>query len=156
PVALSNLKQWRSQQERRFPFDPNKGGDLAAKNVVERQILTEKNDLECKLNEGLSKLNVSSHHILSRPPTLLNQAEQAALDLAQAEADLRASSSVVPPIKVSGRWAVVALAAASIGSFIIATRQTVEPTTSIPQPISPPVLSPLPPARSTLPPHVEI
>jgi hypothetical protein len=155
PVALSNLKQWRSQQERRFRFDPNKGVDQAAKNVVERQILTEKIDLERKLNEGLSKLTVSSHHILSRRQTLLTQAEQAALDLAQAEADLRASS-VISPIKVPGKWAIAGLAAASIGSFIIATHQTIGPATSIPQPIPPPVVSPLPPARPTLPPHVEI
>jgi hypothetical protein len=155
PVALSNLKQWRTQQERRFRFDPNKGVDQAAKNVVERQILTEKIDLERNLNEGLSKLTVSSHHILSRRQRLLTQAEQAALDLAQAEADLRASSAI-SPIKVPGKWAIAALAAASIGAFIIATHQTVGPTTSIPQPIPPPVVSPLPLARATLPPHVEI
>jgi DNA-binding helix-hairpin-helix protein with protein kinase domain len=155
PVALSNLKQWRGQHERRFRFDPNKGVDQAAKNVVERQILTEKIDLERQLNEGLSKLTVSSHHILSRRQTLLTQAEQAALDLAQAESDLRASS-VISPIKVPGRWVIVALAAVSIGSFMIATHQTIEPATSIPQPIPPPVVSPLRLARPTLPPHVEI
>jgi hypothetical protein len=155
PVALSNLKQWRNQQERRFRFDRNKGVDQAAKNVVERQILTEKIDVERKLNEGLSKLTVSSHHILSRRQTLLTQAEQAALDLAQAQADLRASS-VILPIKVPGKWAIVAFAAASIGSFIIATHQTIGPATSIPQPIPPPVVSPVPPPRPTLPPHVEI
>jgi hypothetical protein len=147
--------QWRSQQERRFRFDPKKGVDQAAKNVVEREILTEKIDLERKLNEGLSKLTVSSHHILSRRQTFLTQAEQTAADLAQAEADLRASS-VITPIKVPGKWAIVALAAASIGSFIIATHQTIGPPTSIQKPMPPPVVSPLPSARPTLPPHVEI
>src|SRR5205085_10018139 len=50
-VLLSNLKRWRDQQERRFVFDPNKGVDQAAKNAVERLILTEKIDLERKLNK---------------------------------------------------------------------------------------------------------
>ena len=36
PVALSNLKNWRSQQQRRFKFDPNKGIDPMAKNKVEQ------------------------------------------------------------------------------------------------------------------------
>ncbi len=55
------------------------GGEaMAARNAVERQILTEKVDLERKLNEGLSKLTVSSHHILTRRGTLVAQAEQAA------------------------------------------------------------------------------
>jgi DNA-binding helix-hairpin-helix protein with protein kinase domain len=78
PVLLNNLKRWRDQQERRFVFDPNKGVDQSAKNAVERQILTEKMDVEGKLNEGLSKLTVSSHQILTRRRTLLTQAEQAA------------------------------------------------------------------------------
>jgi DNA-binding helix-hairpin-helix protein with protein kinase domain len=91
PALLSNLKQWRDQQERRFVFDPNKGVDQAAKNTVERQILAEKIDLERTLNEGLSKLTVSSSHILTRRRTVLAQAQQAARDLAQAEADLRAA-----------------------------------------------------------------
>ncbi len=114
PVLLGNLKRWRDQQERRFVFDPNKGVDQAAKNAVERQILTEKIDLERKLNEGLSKLTVSSHHILTRRRTLLAQAEQAAHDLAQAEADLRASSAISPI--VPGKRAIVALGAISIGA----------------------------------------
>jgi len=155
PVALSNLKQWRNQQERRFRFDPNKGVDQAAKNVVERQILTEKIDLERKLNEGLSKLTVSSHHILTRRRTQVAQAEQAALDLAQAEADLRASTAI-SPIIVPGKWAIVALATASIGGLMVATHETRGPSPSIPHPIPPPVISPLPPARPTLLPHVEI
>jgi len=86
---------------------------------------------------------------------LLTQAEQTAAGLAQAEADLRALS-VITPISVSGKWAIMALGAASIGSFIIATHQTIKPATSIPQPMPPPVVSPLPPDRPTLPPHVEI
>ena len=90
PVLLGNLKRWRDQQERRFVFDPNKGVDQAAKNAVERQILTEKIDLERKLNEGLSKLAVSSSHILTRRRALLAQAQRAARDLAQAQADIRA------------------------------------------------------------------
>ncbi len=59
-------------------IEPNKGVDPAAKNAVERQIVTEKIDLERKLNEGLSKLTISSHHILTRRHMLLAQAEQAA------------------------------------------------------------------------------
>jgi DNA-binding helix-hairpin-helix protein with protein kinase domain len=91
PALLSNLKQWRDQQQRRFVFDPNKGVDQAVKNTVERQILTEKVDLERKLNEGLSKLTASSSHVLTRRRALLAQAQQAARDLAQAETDLRAA-----------------------------------------------------------------
>jgi DNA-binding helix-hairpin-helix protein with protein kinase domain len=89
PVLLSNLQRWRDQQERRFVFDRNKGVDQSAKNAVERLILTEKMELEHKLNEGLSKLIVSSNHIRTRRRTLQAQAEQAAHDLVQAEADLR-------------------------------------------------------------------
>jgi hypothetical protein len=109
PVLLGNLKRWRVQQERRFVFDPNKGVDPAAKNAVERQIVTQKIDLERKLNEGLSKLTISSHHILTRRHMLLAQAEQAAHDLAQAEADLRASSTISPI--VPGKRAILAVGA---------------------------------------------
>jgi hypothetical protein len=91
PALVSNLKQWRDQQERRFVFDPNKGVDQAAKNTVERQILAEKIDLERRLSEGLSKLTASSSHILMRRRAVLAQTQQAARDLAQAEADLRAA-----------------------------------------------------------------
>jgi DNA-binding helix-hairpin-helix protein with protein kinase domain len=91
PVLLSNLKRWRDQQERRFVFDPNKEVDQAAKNVVERQILAEKIDIERRLNEGLTKLTASSSHILTRRRAVSAQAQQAARDLAQAEADLRAA-----------------------------------------------------------------
>ena len=91
PVLLSNLKHWRDQQQRRFVFDPNKGIDQAAKNTIERQILTEKIDLERRLNEGLSKLIASSLHIRTRRRALLAQAEQAARGLAQVQADLQAA-----------------------------------------------------------------
>jgi hypothetical protein len=121
PVALSNLTQWRNQQERRFRFDPNKGVDQAAKNLVERQILAEKIDLERKLNEGLSKLTVSNHYILTRRRALLAQAEQAALDLAQAEVDLRASSAIAPI--TPGKRAIVVIGAVTIGGLIIASHQ---------------------------------
>jgi DNA-binding helix-hairpin-helix protein with protein kinase domain len=94
PALVSNLKQWRDQQERRFVFDPNKGVDHAAKNTVERQILAEKIDLERRLSEGLSKLTASSSHALTRRRAVLAQAQQAARDLAQAEADLRAAEQV--------------------------------------------------------------
>jgi hypothetical protein len=151
PVALSNLKQWRSQQERRFRFDPNKAVDPAAKNKVEREISTEKVDLERKLNEGLSKLMVSSHHILTRRQKLLEQAEQTAADIAQAEADLRASSTAVPII-IPRKWAIITLAGASIGTLMIATHQP-QPNVSRYTP-APTISSPMPP-RPMFPPHVE-
>jgi DNA-binding helix-hairpin-helix protein with protein kinase domain len=172
PVLLSNLKRWRDQQERRFVFDPNKGVDQVAKNAVERQILTEKIDLERKLNGGLSKLTVSSHHILTRRRTLLAQAEQAAHGLAQAEADLRASSTISPI--VPGKRAIVVLGAISIGGLIISSHlgkgpsvvtpqqmpqtvqpQQIQPQQIQPQQIQPSAASPVPPVRPTLPPHVE-
>jgi DNA-binding helix-hairpin-helix protein with protein kinase domain len=158
PVALSNLMQWRNQQERQFRFNPNKGVDQGAKNVVERQILTEKIDLERKLNEGLSKLSVSSHHIITRRRTLLTQAEQAALDLAQAEADAGAGST--------GKkgWIIWGLAVLGIGSLILASHNSHNlkgPSTPVPeqnQPVipSPNQRAPLPPTPPKLPPHVEI
>jgi DNA-binding helix-hairpin-helix protein with protein kinase domain len=95
PVLLSNLKRWRDQQQRRFIFDPNKGIDQAAKNAVERQILTEKIDLERTLNESLSKLTVSSSHIRTRRQAFLAQAEQAARALVQAEADHRVAEQAI-------------------------------------------------------------
>jgi DNA-binding helix-hairpin-helix protein with protein kinase domain len=168
PVLLSNLKRWREQQERRFVFDPNKGVDQAAKNAVERQILTEKIDLERKLNEGLSKLTVSSHHILTRRRTLLAQAEQTARDLAQAEADLGASSAVSPI--VPRKRAIIALGAISIGGLIIASHLGEGPTAVIsqqtPQQVQPRPMelqqiqnaraaSPVPLVRPTFPPHEE-
>jgi DNA-binding helix-hairpin-helix protein with protein kinase domain len=162
PVALNHLKQWRNLQQRRFVFDPNRGVDQAAKNTVERQILTEKIDLERKLNEGLSKLTVSSHHILTRRSTLVAQAEQAANDLAQAEADLRASSAISPI--VPGKRAIVALGAISIGGLIIASQLGKGPSAVTPQHMpqqvqpqqtQPSAAFPAPPLRPTLSPHVE-
>jgi DNA-binding helix-hairpin-helix protein with protein kinase domain len=162
PVLLSNLKRWRDRQERRFVFDANKGIDQAAKNGVERQILTEKVDLERKLNEGLSKLIISGNHILTRRRTLLARAEQAAQEFAQAEADLRASSAVSPI--VLGKRAIAVLGAISIGGLILLSHlgngpsvvtpqqmsQQVQPRQS--QPVAP---SPIPPLQPTLAPHVE-
>jgi DNA-binding helix-hairpin-helix protein with protein kinase domain len=171
-VALSNLKNWRNQQERRFRFDPNKGVDQADKNAIERIIVTEKISLERRLNEGLSKLSVSSHHILVRRRTLQAQAEQAAHDLAQAEADLRASSSILPT--GPGKWVIAVIGAVTVGGLIIASQQskgpapsslptsqrtplvaTPSPTESVPTQV-PSVAAPFPPAQPTLPPHVEI
>jgi DNA-binding helix-hairpin-helix protein with protein kinase domain len=158
PVLLGNLKRWRVQQERRFVFDPNKGVDPAAKNAVERQIVTQKIDLERKLNEGLSKLTISSHHILTRRHMLLAQAEQAAHDLAQAEADLRASSTISPI--VPGKRAILAVGAISIGGLIIVLHEGKGPLSVLPQQIQsqqkqPRAASPVPPIRPALPPHVE-
>jgi hypothetical protein len=163
PVLFSNLKRWREQQERRFAFDPNKGVDQTAKNDVERQILTEKVALERKLNEGLSKLTVSSHHILTRRQALVAQAEHAAHDLAQAEADLRASSAISPIMP--GKPAILALGAILIGGYIVASYQGERPSAVTspqiqPQPIQPQQPSPLSgsqvsPGGQTLPPHVE-
>ena len=160
PVALNNLTNWRNQQERRFRFDPNKGVDPMAKNKVEREILTTKIDLERKLGEALSKLTVTSHHILSRRKTLLAQAEEAAASLAQAEADLRAVSSMSPI--VPGKRVIAIIGAVSVGGLIIASNQNKgpQPTLSQPvttaQPIPSPAATPVPPLRPTLPPHVVI
>ena len=171
-VALSNLKNWRSQQERRFRFDPNKGVDQADKNAVERIILTEKISLERRLNEGLSKLTVSSHHILTRRRTLLAQAEQAAGDLAQAEADLQCLIGHVAD--QAGKWVIAVIGAVTVGGLIIASQQSKGPApSSLPTSQRTPIVATpsqkpsvpiqvtsvattFPPARPTLPPHVEI
>ena len=89
---------------------------------------------------------------------LLAQAEQAAHDLAQAEADLRASS-VISPI-VSGKRAIVALGAISIVGLIIASHDGKGPATVTPQQVQPlPIMqgavSSVPPFRPTFPPHME-
>jgi hypothetical protein len=160
PVAANNLMQWRRQQERKFVFDANKAVAPAARNAVERLILAEKFDLERKLNEGLSKLTIASHHILARRRTLLAQAEEAAQDLAQAEADLRTAARA-SPITVPWKWAIVALAGASVGSWFIATHETKGPAPAPTPPIYqlrqvlPPIVSPVPSPGPTLPPHVE-
>jgi DNA-binding helix-hairpin-helix protein with protein kinase domain len=156
-VAVTNLRQWREQQERRFRFDPNKGVDQTAKNKVEREILTERIDLERKLNEALSKLTVSSHHVLTRRQTLLAQAEQGAGDLAQAEADLRAAS-IVSPI-VPGKRLVMVLGAISVGGLIIASNQgqrSPPVPAAIPSHAAPSVVTPVAPLRPIAPPHVEV
>jgi DNA-binding helix-hairpin-helix protein with protein kinase domain len=187
PVALNNLKSWRNQQERRFRFDPNKGVDQAAKNTVERKIITERIDLERKLNEALSKLSVSSHHILTRRQTLLVQAEQASLALAQAEADVRATRRPVPvanpaPASITARTAAPAVTMPSVttpsvttpspkrngkiiwwgivaigGLFVAANYSSHGPSYPVPPRIiatGPAAISPAPPARPVLPPHV--
>ncbi len=161
PTLLSNLKHWRDQQERRFVFDPNKEVDQVAKNAVERQILTEKVDLERKLNDGPSKLIVSSNHILTRRRALLAQAQQAADDLAQAEADLRASSAISPI--ASWKPAVAAIGAITVGGVVIASLVAQGPSGTAPrqmpeqvQPrgVKPLAAFPMPRVEETLPPHV--
>lgn len=147
PALLSNLKRWRDQQQRRFVFDPSKGVDLAAKNAVERQILTEKLDLERKLNEGLAKLIVGGNHILTRRRTLLAQAEQAANNLAQAEADLRASAAILPVL--SWKPAIAALGAISIGGLILVSHLGNRSSEVTPGPY------PGQPEQPNFPPHVE-
>ncbi len=148
PSALSNLKSWRDQQERSFRFDPNKAVDQAAKNAVEQQILSERTDVERKLNEGLSKLAVISHHTLTRRRTVLAQAEQAAADFAQARADSHAASliSIAPGKRFIGLIGVLAFGGLIIASYL----------SNAPAPTSPYAATPSLPARSTLPPHVEI
>jgi DNA-binding helix-hairpin-helix protein with protein kinase domain len=172
PVALSNLKNWRNQQERRFRFNPNKGVDQADKDAVERTILTEKISLERKLNEGLSKLAVSSQHIVTRRRALLAQAEQAAGDLAQAEADLQCLIGHVAD--QAGKWVIAVIGAVTVGGLIIASQQSKGPApSSLPTSQRTPIVATpsqkpsvpiqvtsvattFPPARPTLPPHVEI
>jgi hypothetical protein len=160
PVAAKNLRQWRDQQERRFRFDPHKGVDQAAKSKVERDILTERIEVERKLNEALSKLTVSSNNILMRRRTLLAQAEQAAADAAQAEADLRVASPI-EPIVPNKRW-IIAIGAVAVGGLIIVSNQSNGPAPPSPQAMPKPQQVPLPaatpvqPSRPTLPPHVEI
>jgi hypothetical protein len=114
------------------------------------------------LSDGLSKLTVSSHHILTRRRMLLAQAEQAAHDLAQAEADMRALSTISPI--VPGKRAIMVLGGASIGALIVASDLGKGPLPVAPgqmaqqvQPpqIQPPVTSPVPPVRPTFRPHVE-
>lgn len=165
PVAAKNLRQWRDQQERRFRFDPNRGVDPVAKNKVEREILTERIDLERKLNEALSKLTVNSHHIVTRRRTLLAQAEQVAADLAQAEADLRAASLVAP--MVPGKPIIALIGAVGIGGLLLASQHKgpvptsagipLPPTSvAIPKQAAPSVAAPALPPRPTLPQYVEI
>jgi hypothetical protein len=131
-----------------------------AKNKVEQEILTAKIDLEGKLNEALSKLTVTSHHILTRRKTLLAQAEEAAANLAKAEADLRAASPISPI--VPGKRVIVIIGAVSVGGLIIASNQSKGPAppppqaVSRPQPAPLPATTPVPPSRPTLPPHVEV
>ncbi|PYX36405.1 MAG: hypothetical protein DMG81_16085, partial [Acidobacteria bacterium] len=155
PVAAKNLREWRDEQERRFRFDPNKGVDQAAKNKVEREILTERVELERKLNEALSKLTVSSNHVLTRRRTLLAQAEQAATDLAQAEGDLRVASPISPV--VPNKWWIMLISAVAVGGLIgVSTAPSPQQTTPRQQPIRSPAVAPVPPSRPTLPPHVEM
>jgi hypothetical protein len=103
---------------------------------------------------------------------LLAQAEDTAQDLAQAEADLRASTTISPI--VPSKRAMVALGAISIGALIIVSQLGKGPApSSLPTsqrtpivatpsqkpsvPIQmPSVATAFPPARPTLPPHVEI
>jgi hypothetical protein len=160
PKLLSTLKQWRDQQQRRFVFDPNKGIDQIAKNAVEQQILTEKADLERKFHEGLAKLSFGSNQIMTRRRAVLAQAEQAARDLAQAEADLRASSAISPI--VPRKRAIAALGAAagltvvallSDGPSRMAPYQM--PQQLHPQEIRPTATSLPPPVRRTTPTHAE-
>jgi DNA-binding helix-hairpin-helix protein with protein kinase domain len=157
PVNLSNLKQWRDQQLRRFVYDPNKGVDPADRNKVEREILTEKIGLERKLSEGLSKLSITSNHILARRRNVLSQADKAALDIAQAEADLR--GTIVIPAVVPKKWAFGVLGVGFLIAISIATHQTPAPRAPSP-PISQPApiaaVAPIAPARPQLPPHIEI
>jgi DNA-binding helix-hairpin-helix protein with protein kinase domain len=159
PVAATNLRQWRDQQERRFRFDPNKGVDQDAKNKVEREILTERIDLERMLNEALSKLTVCSNHILTRRRTFLTQAEQAITNLAQAEADLSAASLVSRIIP--GKWIIAVIGAVSAAGLILASLQSKGPapaptSVAIPQQPAPSAIAPAPPPRTFLPPHVEV
>lgn len=157
PVNLNNLKQWRSQQERRFVYDPNRGVDPADKNKVERAILTEKMDLERKLNEGLSKLSITSNYIQTRRRNVVAQAEKAAFDIAQAEADLR--GTFVMPAVVPKKWAfgilgVGFLIALSVGTHQAPSPHPPSPPISQPAPIT--AVAPITPARPQLPPHVEL
>src|SRR5579884_1725572 len=160
PVALRKLKNWRSQQERGFRFDPNKGIDPVAKNKVEQEILRERIDLERKLNETLSKLTITSDSILTRRKMLLAQAEEAAANLAQAKADLRAVSTSSP--LAPSKRAMVVIGAASLGGLIIASNQNKGPTSPPSQAVSRsqlnflPGSAPIPLSRPTLPLHVEI
>lgn len=177
PAALNNLRNWRGQQERQFRYDPNKGVDPAARNAVERQMLTERFDLERKLNEGLSKLTVSSHHIITRRRNLLAQAEQAANDLAQAEADARATSVIAVrrsiPVTTTtttpkGKRGIIWLGIIGIGGLILILNYSYSkhPSYPVPQPVRAPAPAPITPVPAPatpppvtapkLPPHVEV
>lgn len=85
----SSLMDWRASCERRFRFNPAGAVSQQDKNVVHAKFAAKRGALESALISAPSELQQLRQRALTHQATLMPQLQEAAKQLAQAEADLR-------------------------------------------------------------------
>ncbi len=86
----ADLVDWRKTQERKFIFDPSKGIDAATLAALDQRLMQTKTQIEKMLLSGPAHLNQIKAKILQRRNELLPLVQEAARQVAQAQADLDA------------------------------------------------------------------
>lgn len=93
PTYTAKLLAWRSDLERKFVFNPNRGVDPQDKQTVEAEIQTQQTKLEQELRTGTIALRRISEQAHSTYNGLRKSADSALKNLAQAEADFASADA---------------------------------------------------------------
>lgn len=89
PSLTSRLMDWRSEQERKFVFNPSQGPDPADIAALERDLALTRGKLEQDLLRGVEDLRSLSQQIQNRRRSLLPLIENASRAVAQGRANLK-------------------------------------------------------------------
>ncbi len=89
PTLTANLLAWRMTVESRFVFDGQRGIDPADLQKIERELTNLRIQPERTLSQGAAQLRSIAAQIHQVRATLRDAGDQAQIDLAQAEADLK-------------------------------------------------------------------
>jgi DNA-binding helix-hairpin-helix protein with protein kinase domain len=88
---VMQLITWRQSLEARFKFNPTRGIEPADVERVDRNIAKQRAEIEALLSEGPSELNAIRRRTIAARGRLQGEMEKALIDVAQAQADERAS-----------------------------------------------------------------
>jgi len=89
---IIQLITWRQSLEAKFTFNPGRGVDTADVHRVDLEIAKRRSEIELLLCKGPGELAELRRRIIAARGQLQGQLEQAALDVAQAQADERAAA----------------------------------------------------------------
>jgi DNA-binding helix-hairpin-helix protein with protein kinase domain len=88
PVLTKRLLDWRKDIETQFRFDPHRRVDPADVAALDQRYVTERRDLETGLWRGRDELQQLRTQILRRREEIQGELSRAAMQLAQAKADV--------------------------------------------------------------------
>lgn len=89
PTLTANLLAWRAAVESRFVFNDQQVIDPTDLQKIEREIATVRLQYERTLSQGAVKLGSIARQVIQARTTLREAGDQAQIDLARTEADLK-------------------------------------------------------------------